>query len=31
LIPALVGAMMGFFTRADRTEPAFALSRKVGE
>ena len=31
LIPALVGAMMGFFTRADRTEPAFALSRKAGE
>jgi len=31
LIPALVGAAMGFFTRADKTEPVFALSRKGDE
>jgi flagellar biosynthesis protein FliP len=31
LIPAMVGALMGFFTRADKTEPVFALTRKDGE
>lgn len=31
LIPALIGAMMGFFTRADKHEPAFALAKKDGE
>ena len=31
LIPALVGALMGFFTRADKTQPVFALSQKDGE
>jgi hypothetical protein len=31
LIPALVGATMGFFTRADKTQPVFALSKKDGE
>jgi flagellar biosynthesis protein FliP len=31
LIPAMVGALMGFFTRADKTQPVFALSQKDGE
>jgi flagellar biosynthesis protein FliP len=31
LIPAMVGALMGFFTRADKTEPVFALTRKGDE
>jgi hypothetical protein len=31
LIPAMVGALMGFFTRADKTQPVFALSKKGGE
>ena len=31
LIPAIVGTTIAFLTRADRTEPAFALARKDGE
>jgi len=31
LIPALIGTLMAFFTRADKNEPVFALSQKAGE
>lgn len=32
LIPAYIGTLMAFFTRADKTKPVFALSgQKAGE
>lgn len=31
LIPALIGTLVAFFTRAAKNEPAFALSQKDGE
>lgn len=31
LIPALIGTLMAFFTRADKNEPVFALSQKASE
>ena len=31
LIPALIGTLMAFFTRAAKDEPVFALSTKVTE
>lgn len=31
LVPALIGTLVAFFTRADRNEPVFALSQKDAE